>query len=64
MTNYPTNVSDSQWQVISKFLDTKRNRRYELREVVNAILYIVKARCQWPMLPRRLSIMEIDLLLF
>jgi putative transposase len=51
MKNYPTNVSDSQWQVISKFLDTKRNRKYELREIVNAVLYMVKAGCQWRMLP-------------
>jgi transposase len=51
MTNYPTNVSDSQWQVISKFLDTKRTRTYELREVLNAILYMVKTGCQWRMLP-------------
>jgi putative transposase len=51
MTNYPTNVSDSQWQVISKFLDTKRNRKYALREIVNAILYMVKSGCQWRLLP-------------
>jgi putative transposase len=51
MKNYPTNVSDSQWQFISKFLDTKRNRKYELREIVNAVLYMVKAGCQWRMLP-------------
>lgn len=52
MTNYPSNVSDSQWQYISKFLDTKRNRKYELREIVNAILYMVKTGCQWRMLPK------------
>ncbi len=52
MTNYPSNVSDSQWQYISKFLDTKRNRKYALREVLNAILYLVKTGCQWRMLPR------------
>jgi len=51
MTNYPTNISDSQWQVISKLLDAKRNRKYELREIVNAMLYIVKTGCQWRMLP-------------
>ena len=51
MKNYPTNVSDSQWQYISKFLDTKRNRKYELREIVNAVLYVVKSGCQWRMLP-------------
>ena len=51
MTTYPTNISDSQWQVISKFLDVRRNRKYELRELVNAILYLVKTGCQWRMLP-------------
>jgi putative transposase len=51
MTNYPTNVSNSQWQIISKFLDTKRNRKYDLREITNAILYLVKTGCQWRMLP-------------
>ena len=51
MTRYPTNVSDSQWQIIVKYLDVKRNRKYDLREVVNAILYVVKTGCQWRMLP-------------
>ena len=51
MTNYPTNVSDSQWQIIINFLDAERNRKYELREIVNAILYLVKTGCQRRMLP-------------
>ena len=51
MTSYPTNVSNSQWQFISKFLDVKRNRKYSLREILNAILYVVKTGCQWRMLP-------------
>lgn len=51
MTIYPSNVSDSQWQFISKFLDTERSRKYELREIVNGILYMVKTGCQWRMLP-------------
>jgi putative transposase len=51
MTNYPTNLSDSHWQYISNFLDTKRNRKHELREVFNAILYLLKTGCQWRMLP-------------
>jgi putative transposase len=51
MTNYPTNLSNSQWQIISKFLNLQRNRRYSLREIINAILYVVKTGCQWRMLP-------------
>lgn len=51
MTNYPTNVSNSQWQIISKFLDVERNRKYDLQEIVNGTLYLVKTGCQWRMLP-------------
>jgi putative transposase len=51
MTNYPTDLSNSQWEVISKYLDTKRSRKYDLRQIVNAILYLVKTGCQWRMLP-------------
>lgn len=51
MTNYPTNLSNSQWQIIAKFLDVERNRRYSLREIINGILYLVKSGCQWRMLP-------------
>jgi len=51
MTNYPTNSSDSQWQIISKYLNVERSRKYDLREVVNAIFYLVKTGCQWRMLP-------------
>ncbi len=51
MTNYPSNVSDSQWQIISKYLNLCRSRKYDLREIINAIFYVVKTGCQWRMLP-------------
>ncbi len=51
MTNYPTDLSNSQWEVISKYLDTQRSRKYELRDIMDAILYLVKTGCQWRMLP-------------
>ena len=51
MTNYTTNLSDNQWQIISKSLDVGRSRKYDLREVFNAILYLVKTGCQWRLLP-------------
>lgn len=51
MSNYPTNLSDSQWQVIKVFLDNERKRRYDLREIINAVLYVLKTGCQWRMLP-------------
>ena len=52
MSNYPTNLSNSQWKVISIFLKTKRNRKHSLREIINATLYLVKTGCQWRMLPK------------
>lgn len=51
MTNYPSNVSDSQWAIVSKNFDLARSRKYELREIWNGIFYIVKTGCQWRMLP-------------
>ncbi|MDE1191267.1 MAG: transposase [Arachidicoccus sp.] len=51
MTTYPSNVSDSGWKIISKYFDTARNRKYSLREVWNALFYIIKTGCQWRMLP-------------
>ena len=43
MTYYPTNVSNNQWQIMSKFLDLERSRKYDLREIVNAVLIAVVA---------------------
>jgi len=51
MTTYPSNVSDSQWAIVSKKFDLARKRKYELREIWNGIFYIVKTGCQWRMLP-------------
>lgn len=52
MNNYDTNLSDSQWEVIEKMLNDQRKRKYSLRVIVNAILYITKTGVQWRMLPQ------------
>lgn len=51
MTNYPTDLSDSQWQVIAPYLKDNRKRKYSYRVLFNAVLYVVKTGCQWRMLP-------------
>lgn len=52
MRNYPTNVSDNQWQVIKNTLNfSNRKRKHDLRVIWNAIFYLVKTGCQWRMLP-------------
>ena len=53
MSDYPTNLTDKQWQVIKNSIEMKeRKRKHSLREMVNAILYITKSGCQWRMLPK------------
>ena len=53
MSQYPTNLTDKQWQVTEKILDPQhRKRKYSLRDIMDVIMYIVKTGCQWRMLPR------------
>ena len=48
---YSSDVTDSQWEVIKLLLNSKRKRKYDLREIVNAIFYLVKTGCQWREIP-------------
>ena len=49
---YPTDVTDAQWQVIEKYVEIQtRKRKYSIRNIWNAIMYLVKTGCQWRMLP-------------
>jgi putative transposase len=50
--SYSTDVTDSQWQVIKKFMNTQRKRRHDLRDVWNGIQYVLKTGCQCRMLPK------------
>lgn len=55
-SQYPTDLTDAQWKLISAYFrrPSKRGapRKHDRRTVVNAILYLVKAGCQWRMLPK------------
>src|SRR5215207_3111028 len=52
---YPSDLSDEQWEWIAIGLPEAkpggRPRAVDLREVVNAILYVNRSGCQWDMLP-------------
>jgi putative transposase len=53
MKTYPTDLTESQWQVIENIIDpNQRKRKYPLHEIMNALLYIVKSGVQWRMLPK------------
>jgi putative transposase len=49
---YPTNLTDSQYEVIKGIVNDQRKRKYELRSIINAILYISKGGIQWRLLPK------------
>ena len=48
---YETDLTDFQWQVIQETLPDTRRRKYSLRLIVNALLYLTKSGCQWRLLP-------------
>lgn len=53
--SYPSDLSEAQWQVLEPLLQKAAPRgapsRYPLREVVNAMLYLLCNGCSWRALP-------------
>lgn len=52
---YPSDVTDGQWKIITPLIPLAqpggRHRSVNMREVVNAILYLNRSGCSWRMLP-------------
>lgn len=50
---YPSDLSNSEWSIIEPLLPTVkkygrgRKQQTDQREIVNAILYLLKEGCQW-----------------
>ena len=54
---YPSDLTDDQWALIEPLIpvfDLGRPREVDMREVLNAILYLNRSGCQWDMLPHDL----------
>ena len=53
--SYPSDVSDAEWEFLVPYLTLMREdspqRAHDMREVFNAIRYVVRTGCQWRMLP-------------
>ena len=49
---YETNLTDARWEIIAEFVEDRRRRKYSLRTIVDALLYVVKTGCQWRYLPK------------
>jgi transposase len=52
---YATDVSDEEWAIMQPYIPTPlpggRPAKWERREIVNAILYVLKTGCAWQLLP-------------
>lgn len=55
---YPSDLTDDQWKLLSPLLPASkpggRPRTVDLKEVLNAILYVLRTGCAWRMLPHDL----------
>ena len=56
--SYPSDVSDAEWEFLLPYLTLMREdapqREYTLRDVFDAVRYVVKTGCQWDFLPHDL----------
>jgi transposase len=52
---YPSDLSDAQWDLVEDLLPEPdvdgRPEKHPRREIVNAILYVVRSGCPWRYLP-------------
>ena len=59
---YASDVIDDEYGLIEPLLPAARcggrRRTTDLREVLNAILYLVRTGCPWDMLPSELSVLD------
>ncbi len=54
-TSYPSDVTDEQWALIEPLIPVHpggRPRKTNLRDVLDAILYLLRTSCQWRYLPK------------
>ena len=48
---YPSDLTDTQWKMIKGFFPVGNKAKYAKRDLVNAVLYLLKTGCQWRNLP-------------
>ena len=49
---YTSDITDKQWEMIKEYFPRGNKSKYDKREMVNAVLYLVKTGCQWRNLPK------------
>ena len=52
---YPSDVTDGEWAILAAYIPAPltggRPAKWKRREIVNAILYVLRTGCQWRSLP-------------
>ena len=52
---YPSDLTDEEWALLEPLIPPAkpggRPRRWEMREILNAIFYVLRSGCAWRMLP-------------
>lgn len=55
---YSTDLSDAEWQILEPLLPPEkpggRHRKYQMREIINAIQYVLRGGCAWRLMPHDL----------
>ena len=55
---YPSDLTDAQWAILEPLIAASKSggrpREVNMREIVNALLYVNRTGCQWDMLPHDL----------
>jgi putative transposase len=53
--DYPTDLTDEQWEILQPLIPSEkpggRPRKTNIREVINAIFYLLRSGCAWRLLP-------------
>lgn len=55
---YSTDLSDAEWRILEPLLPDERpggrHRLYPIREIINAIQYVLRSGCAWRLMPHDL----------
>lgn len=53
--SYPSDLTDLEWQILEPLLPAEksggRHRLYKMREIINALRYLLRSGCAWRALP-------------
>jgi transposase len=55
---YPSDLTDEEWEIIKPEIPPAKRggnkRRVDIREIINAIMYVLSTGCQWRAIPKDL----------